>query len=236
MSNQISLFLDRDILHYNDLIGLGMILKRTFWVLVILAAFTTGIVFANEDILTRLESTFGYSGSPSPTLVPAIGTIEVAFSPNNGATTTVINAIHQAQQSILVSAYSFTSKDIANALLEAKKSGINVKIILDKSQATQKYSSATFFTNQGFEMRIAIKYAIFHDKVMIIDDKTVVTGSFNFTKAAESKNAENVLIIRDNPELAKLYTQDWWYNWKLAVPLDEVLAKKNIKKGNENDE
>ncbi len=212
-----------------------MKIKKYLWLILSITSFGIGIVFANEDILLRLENTFGYNGSPRPTIVPATGTIEVAFSPKNGATQTVINAIHEAKQSILVSAYSFTSKDIANALLEAKHNGISVKIILDKSQATQKYSSATFFANQGFDMRIAIKYAIYHDKVMIIDDKTVITGSFNFTKAAEEKNAENVLIIRDNPALAKLYTQDWWYNWKLAVPREEVLTKKMKNKSTEDD-
>ncbi len=212
-----------------------MKLKRIIWLIIGVTSCSLGIVFANEDILTNLESRFGVNGSPPPTIVPAVGTIEVAFSPNNGATTTVINAIREAKQTILVSAYSFTSKDIANALLQAKQNGISIKIILDKSQASQKYSSATFFANQGFDLRIAVKYAIYHDKVMIIDDKTVITGSFNFTKAAESKNAENVLIIRDNPTLANLYTQDWWYNWKIALPRDEVLAKKSVSKG-EDDE
>ncbi|RTL10801.1 MAG: phospholipase D family protein, partial [Neisseriaceae bacterium] len=97
--------------------------------------------------------------------------------------------------------------------------------ILDKSQISQKYSSSTFFTNQGFDLRIDVKHAIYHDKVMIIDDKTVITGSFNFTKAAETKNAENLLVLRNNPELAKLYAQDWWYNWKLAVPRNEFTPK-----------
>jgi phosphatidylserine/phosphatidylglycerophosphate/cardiolipin synthase-like enzyme len=136
-----------------------------------------------------------------------------------------------------VSAYSFTSKDIAEALLAAKKRGVDVKIILDKSQISQKYSSATFFTNQGFDLRIDIKHAIFHDKVIIIDDKTVITGSFNFTKAAETKNAENLLVLHDNPELAKLYTQDWWYNWQIALSRDEFMTRKasKAKVATEND-
>lgn len=188
-----------------------------------------GVVFANDNVFTRLESMFGSSRSPTPTLVTAQGTIEVAFSPNNGVTETVVKAIGEAQHTILVSAYSFTSKDIAEALLEAKKRGVNVKIILDKSQISQKYSSATFFTNQGFDLHIDVKHAIYHDKVMIIDDKTVITGSFNFTKAAETKNAENLLVLRDNPELAKLYTQDWWYNWQISVPRDQFVAQKKSK-------
>ncbi len=199
---------------------------RKSWIAGIIAvACAIGIVFANDGLLERLEALFGEQGSPHPTVIQASGTIEVAFSPNNGVTETVVKAISEAQQTILVSAYSFTSKDIAEALLKAKQRGVVVKLILDKSQISQKYSSSTFFTNQGFDLRIDVKHAIYHDKVMIIDDKTVITGSFNFTKAAETKNAENLLVLRNNPELAKLYAQDWWYNWKLAVPRSEFALK-----------
>lgn len=204
-----------------------MKIKR--WLIPLLVALTAGVVFANDSLLTKLEGLFANDGSPSPTLIQAAGSIEVAFSPNNGVTEVVVKAIGEAKQTLLVAAYSFTSKDIAEALLDAKKRGVAVKIILDKSQVSQKYSSSTFFANQGFDLRIDVKHAIYHDKVMIIDDKTVITGSFNFTKAAETKNAENLLVLRDNPTLAKLYTQDWWFNWQQAIPRDEFVNKRNLR-------
>ncbi len=197
------------------------------WLIPLTIAVVTGVVFANDSLISKLESLFSNSGSPAPTVVPAVGSIEVAFSPNNGVTRVVVKAIGEAQHTLLVSAYSFTSKDIAEALLDAKKRGVVVKIILDKSQVSQKYSSSTFFANQGFDLRIDVKHAIYHDKVMIIDDKTVITGSFNFTKAAETKNVENLLVLRNNLELAKLYTQDWWYNWQRAISRDEFVNKAN---------
>lgn len=202
-------------------------MKFKRWLIPLIIAVVTGVVFANDSLISKLESLFSNSGSPVPTVVPAVGSIEVAFSPNNGVTAVVVKAIGEAQHTLLVSAYSFTSKDIAEALLDAKKRGVVVKIILDKSQVSQKYSSSTFFANQGFDLRIDVKHAIYHDKVMIIDDKTVITGSFNFTKAAETKNAENLLVLRNNPELAKLYTQDWWYNWQRAISRDEFVNKAN---------
>ncbi len=194
-----------------------------------------GLIFANTPVIDKISKALSHARSPSPTVIAAKGTIEVAFSPNNGATQTIIKAIAEAKQSILVSAYSFTSKDIANALVTAKNRGVAVKIILDKSQVGRKYSSSTFFANQGFLLRIDVKHAIYHDKVMIIDDKTVVTGSFNFTKAAEAKNAENVLILRDNPELAKLYADDWWANWQQAVSRTEFLNKYQSIKSTEDE-
>jgi phosphatidylserine/phosphatidylglycerophosphate/cardiolipin synthase-like enzyme len=107
-----------------------------------------------------------------------------------------------------VQAYSFTSAPIAKALLDAHKRGVQVQVILDKSQRTEKYSSADFLANQGVPTRIDANHAISHNKVMIIDGETIITGSFNFTKAAQENNAENLLIIRD-PALAKQYTQNW---------------------------
>jgi phosphatidylserine/phosphatidylglycerophosphate/cardiolipin synthase-like enzyme len=79
---------------------------------------------------------------------------------------------------------------------------------LDKSQRTEKYSSATFLFNNGIPVKIDAKHTIAHNKVMIIDGETVITGSFNFTKAAEEKNAENLLVIRDR-KLAERYTKNW---------------------------
>jgi phosphatidylserine/phosphatidylglycerophosphate/cardiolipin synthase-like enzyme len=81
-------------------------------------------------------------------------------------------------------------------------------VLLDKSNRTDKYSAADFLANQGVPTKIDANHAISHNKVMIIDGETVITGSFNFTKAAQEKNAENVLIIRDKP-LADQYTQNW---------------------------
>jgi phosphatidylserine/phosphatidylglycerophosphate/cardiolipin synthase-like enzyme len=92
--------------------------------------------------------------------------------------------------------------------LNAHKRGVNVEVILDKSQRTQKYSSATFLFNAGIPTRIDAAHAIAHNKVMVIDGETVITGSFNFTKAAEENNAENLLIIHDR-KLAGQYAKNW---------------------------
>lgn len=83
-----------------------------------------------------------------------------------------------------------------------------MQVILDKSQRTEKYSSADFLANQGVPTAIDAEHAIAHNKIIIIDGETVITGSFNFTKAAQEKNAENVLIVRDKA-LAAQYTQNW---------------------------
>jgi len=153
------------------------------------------------------------AGIRTPNTVEATGTIEVAFSPNGGGAALVIKAIGEAKRTIKVQAYSFTNADIAKALLEAAKRGVSVRVVLDKSQETEKYTSATFLANSGVPVRIDDDFAIAHSKIMIMDDENIVTGSFNFTKAAEERNAENVLVIRGNRELAKLYVQNWQWRW-----------------------
>ncbi len=128
-------------------------------------------------------------------------TITAHFSPNGGCTEAVMEALAGARQTVLVQAYSFTSAPIAKALVDAHKRGVRVEVILDKSQRTEKYSSADFVAHAGIPARIDAKHAIAHNKIVIIDGAVVITGSFNFTKAAETQNAENLLVIRSK-ELA----------------------------------
>jgi phosphatidylserine/phosphatidylglycerophosphate/cardiolipin synthase-like enzyme len=134
--------------------------------------------------------------------------IQVYFSPKGGCTEAVINNLGRATNSVLVQAYSFTSAPIAKALVDAEKRGVKVRVILDKSQRTEKYSEADFLIHAGVPTWIDAKHAIAHNKIMIIDGKTILTGSFNFTKAAEDENAENLLVIQD-PALAAKYTANW---------------------------
>jgi len=111
----------------------------------------------------------------------------------------------KARQEILVQSYSFTSKPIAKALIDAKKRGVKIDTVLDKSNATAKYSAATFLYNAGIPVLIDDNHAIAHNKIMIIDRQILITGSFNFTAAAENKNAENLLVIKGNQKLTDQY-------------------------------
>jgi phosphatidylserine/phosphatidylglycerophosphate/cardiolipin synthase-like enzyme len=146
------------------------------------------------------------ASSPSATTTPSA--VTVCFTPGGNCTDAIVQALGNAKRTILVQAYSFTSAPIAKALLDAHKRGVQVQVILDKSQRSEKYSSADFLANQGVPTRIDANHAIAHNKIMIIDGETVLTGSFNFTKAAQTQNAENLLIIQDKA-LAALYTQNW---------------------------
>lgn len=148
-----------------------------------------------------------------PCLVPAEQyskdvNVRLCFTPGSSCTDKIIKEIAAARSEILIQAYSFTSAPIAKALIEAHKRGVRVAAILDKSQRTAKYTSATFLANMRIPTYIDSKHAIAHNKIMIIDSSTTITGSFNFTRAAEEKNAENLLII-NSKEIAKAYRENW---------------------------
>jgi phosphatidylserine/phosphatidylglycerophosphate/cardiolipin synthase-like enzyme len=136
--------------------------------------------------------------------------IEVYFSPNGGCTDAIVKRIDAAKKTILVQAYSFTSDPITKALVNAHKRNVAVQIILDKSQRKQSetYSSIDFLVHAEIPIFIDSKHAIAHNKVIIIDGEIVITGSFNFTKAAEERNAENLLVIH-NEDLVNSYIKNW---------------------------
>ncbi len=155
---------------------------------------------------------------PQPQSLPPI---EVYFSPRGGCTEAVVKELNDAKDSVLVQAYSFTSVPIAKALVDAHKRGVKIQVILDKSQRTEKYSSADFVQHAGIPIQIDAQHAIAHNKVMVIDGSVVITGSFNFTKSAEENNAENLLVIRDK-EIAGKYAA----NWKVHADHSEVYEEK----------
>lgn len=146
------------------------------------------------------------AGCSPPVSVPQ--GVQVYFSPRGGATEAVVNALAAATNSVLVQAYSFTSAPIARALVEARRRGVHTEVILDRSQRTENYSEADFLAHNEVTTLIDDQHAIAHNKVMIIDDYLVITGSFNFTRAAEENNAENLLVIND-PDLAGKYSANW---------------------------
>jgi phosphatidylserine/phosphatidylglycerophosphate/cardiolipin synthase-like enzyme len=154
----------------------------------------------------------------SSCLLARAGSIRVYFSPHGGCTDAILSQINQAKSEILIQAYSFTSRPIARALIQAKKRGVKIIAVLDKSNQTQKYSAARFLQNTDIPVFIDDKHAIAHNKIMIIDNRVVITGSFNFTRAAENQNAENLLILEDLPDLTRAYRENFLKHLGHSVP------------------
>ena len=144
-------------------------------------------------------------------------TMEDAFSPRQGATELIVKTIREAKKSIHVASYSFTSRPIASALAAAHDKGVDVEVVLDKSDKTQQRGwIVQYLKDHKIPARLNYQYSIMHDKFMVIDGDTLELGSFNYTRAAEDNNAENVLVIRDAGKIAKDYSKQWQKLWNEA--------------------
>ncbi|MFP3029369.1 MAG: phospholipase D family protein [Arsenophonus sp.] len=146
----------------------------------------------------------------------SIHDLEVGFSPGRTAKQIVLMAIEEAKTSIDIAAYSFTSKPIALALVDAKQRGVNVRVVADKKSNSGKYTAVTYLGNHRIPVRLNDKYAIMHNKFMIVDGHSIETGSFNYTQSAAFRNAENVIYLRNRPDIAKKYTQEFNRLWTEA--------------------
>ena len=134
--------------------------------------------------------------------------INVYFSPKGGCTEAIVAEINKAKVSIYVQAYSFTSYPITEALIAAHSRDVKVEVVIDGKQIHAKKVKIGLLTKAGIPVSLDNKHAISHNKVMVIDGHTVITGSFNFTAAAEKSNAENLLVI-DDSKLADEYINNW---------------------------
>jgi len=140
----------------------------------------------------------------------AAGTIELAFTPGDAVDATIVAAIAAAEREVLVLAYAFTHPKIAHALAAAHLRGVRVEVIADRGQALELPQSAVpVLAHEGIPVWLDGNFGAAHNKVVVIDadgvHATTITGSYNFTLAAQRKNAENVVVFRDNPDVARAY-------------------------------
>lgn len=154
---------------------------------------------------------------------PAIyaASIETGFSPEGSALQLVLKTIDSAQTTIRLMGYSFTSPEVSHSLIQAKRRGGDVKVVVDWKANNVKGSAGAaamnLLVNAGIPVRTVRQFKIMHDKVIITDGRNVETGSFNFSRAAARSNSENALLIRDYPALAATYLQHWQSRWDMGL-------------------
>lgn len=135
------------------------------------------------------------------------------FSPNGGCMDVLLKEIAQARLEILIMAYSFRSMPVAQALIAAHKAGVKVEVILDKSERQEGFTPATMMANAGIPVYLDGIHAVMNNRIIIIDKKIIMTGSFSISTASAEMNAENLLFLQSN-ELAKLYRDNWFNHRK----------------------
>ena len=136
----------------------------------------------------------------------------VYFTPDSRAATAIVQALEASEHEVLVQAYGFTHNGIAQALVRAHRRGVTVRVVMDAKTANTNQYVIGLLRQEDIQTRQDDKHAIAHNKVMVIDDALVITGSFNFTNSAATRNAENVLVLRST-ELAQRYKADWLKHW-----------------------
>ena len=129
--------------------------------------------------------------------------IKVYFSPNGGCQQAVISEIRKATQTIDIAMYYLSSRDIAKALVRASENNVRVRIVLDQGQEIESASKSGYLIKQGVEIRYHLGFGLMHNKFAIIDGKSLITGSFNWTLTAEERNEENLLVINDEKTIER---------------------------------
>ena len=142
----------------------------------------------------------------------AFAETKVYFSPNGGCQDAVIAEIKKAHDSIDIAMYELTSREIAQAIVEAKERHVKVKVSLDIAQIKDHFSKGRYLLKKGVEVKFHMGPGLMHDKFAVIDDRIVITGSYNWTVTAEKKNAENLLLISDKV-IAQKYTKEFKHLW-----------------------
>lgn len=180
---------------------------------ILLSTFTALPASADTNMLHRI-----IKQGPA-TAVPQTGKIEVAFSPRGGAQNLVIKTINSAKKTLHVMGYSMTSAPIAQALINARKRGVRVGVVVDhKQNINSRYAVSAMNAMASADILVrTVQSFTAHDKVIISDERHVQTGSYNYSAAAEKSNSENVLVIWDNPQLANAYLNHFSHNWELGV-------------------
>jgi type IV secretion system protein VirD4 len=173
-----------------------------------------------------------FAGAIQTQALPPGATFEVGFSPKRNALEVVMSLILEAKKELLVASYSFTSKEIAFALVDAKKRGVDVRAVVDHAQNSDDqggYKAVDFLVSQDIPVFRQENYAAMHHKFMVADGEHVQLGSFNYTSSANLRNAETAIVLRNAPLLAEVYRTEWL---RLASePKASVAAIMAIDKG-----
>lgn len=179
--------------------------------------------------LTFLLAQPAQAFDPRPIPAPAAqSTAEALFTPHDDVEAAILRVLRAAKSTIHVQAFLFTSRTLAAALIEARARGVHVEVLADYEQTVRgENSQIPRLAAAGIPVALETRYAAAHNKIMLVDAEhssgVVITGSYNFTWSARSRNAENVLILRGNPAVLRAYLDNWQRHRAEAVPYAEAL-------------
>ncbi|MBR5130764.1 MAG: phospholipase D family protein [Alphaproteobacteria bacterium] len=139
----------------------------------------------------------------------------VYFTPSNACENNIVKLLNNAKQQIDIAVYSITNKNIADAINNAHRRGIKIRILTDKTQASNKSAKALELYNAGINIKVHSKHRIEHNKFVVVDGESVMTGSYNWTSSATLKNSENCLKIWNDEQTISDYQKRFEYLWEV---------------------
>ncbi|MBK4773045.1 MAG: phospholipase D family protein [Pantoea sp. Morm] len=154
-----------------------------------------------------------------PVIHGAEGSLTAGFSPGGTALDLILQLTNRARQSADVAAYDFTSRPVGQALSDAVARGVKVRLVADEKKSRDRWSLVGQLACAGVDVRLNGMYSIMHNKFMVTDGSAVETGSFNYTSSAEKRNAENALVIQDEPVITRQYQAEFNRLWNESVPV-----------------
>jgi len=154
---------------------------------------------------------------------------EVHFSLYDNPQKEIIKNINQAEAFINIAMYIFTDREIALPLIKAQERGVKVRLYLDKDQVDYQYSQSCFLVQKGIKTRISSNKYIMHNKFAIIDNRILLTGSYNWTFSANNRNDENLMVI-DDPEIIEIFQNQFVYLWTNKYSLERTQKLYEIAK------
>jgi len=150
--------------------------------------------------------------------------VSIFFSPNGGAAAAVVVELNDAKKSLSIAAYTITHPDISLAIIRAHERGVKVRVIVDPTLAGASYSAATPLMNAGIPVLVERGSGLLHHKLAIIDGKTIITGSMNWSRAGDETNSEDLVIIRDKT-IAESYLEHFEKLLEKADPFERPVAR-----------
>jgi phosphatidylserine/phosphatidylglycerophosphate/cardiolipin synthase-like enzyme len=152
--------------------------------------------------------------------------IRILFSPQDECGKAILDKINSAEKSIELAMYHLTSRILSQALIKAADRGVVVRVYLDGENAREHYSKANFLKKRGVLVKHEKGEGLMHNKFCIIDDKLVITGSYNWTTSADLRNDENVIFI-NSAEIAKIYRIQFERYWQESYADRAYYINKN---------
>jgi len=154
---------------------------------------------------------------------------EIYFSLSDNPQKEIIKNINQAEPFINIAMYIFTDREIALPLVKARERGVKVRLYLDQDQVDYQYSQSRFLVQKGIKTRISTNNYIMHNKFAIIDNRILLTGSYNWTFSANNRNDENLMVI-DDPEIIEIFQNQFVNLWANKYSLERTRQLYEIAK------